>query len=399
MSHESSASSATFGNSGQGFIHVSHGAESSTSKPPRPVNQNTDEIPQVVPVGTVRPERVVSRVQQALTDYREGRIGKGYAISIFTKALDFDANGTDASKEAALQDYIQQLAAFDEDNRDSDSTHSDDEGQYEDTTRRTAEVSNPHLKAAAIENHNKNVHGRKGKGKKLARRERDDGGSSGGDSSSSDSSSDDGSDEKDKHKSKKVKLTDMPWYEEEKTAITTARPSCTKSTELLETYARDYKKVKRWLETSQVAQESFPSSEWDNIIRGKAVNLDVVLSSTFHLVAVKENVGRIGDRSISLGTTEPARKVANHGDWTIAWNRASAAVTFAFPHRQKELRAYGEFIQGEFSARVPEAHARVIRYRSLPTSARSHPIRRRALCFNVAILRPTQRTCQSNRDL
>ncbi|KAH6910018.1 hypothetical protein BKA70DRAFT_1078900, partial [Coprinopsis sp. MPI-PUGE-AT-0042] len=92
---------------------------------------------------------------------------------------------------------------------------------------------------------------------------------------------------------------------------------------------------------------------------GKAVSLDVVLSSVYHLVAVKENISRLGNSTISLGSTEPKRKVTTHGDWTVAWNCAANAIGFVFPHCKKELQLYGKFIQGEFSARVVNAHHRV----------------------------------------
>ncbi|KAJ2936322.1 hypothetical protein H1R20_g770, partial [Candolleomyces eurysporus] len=106
----------------------------------------------------------------------------------------------------------------------------------------------------------------------------------------------------------------------------------------------------------------FPSSEWDNLLKGKAVNLDVVFSSVYHVRAVKENRGRLGEHEISFGHSEPSRKVLTYGDWTIAWNITVKAAAFLFPHRQQELADYGEFIQGKFSAHQTEAHWRVIQF-------------------------------------
>ena len=37
-------------------------------------------------------------------------------------------------------------------------------------------------------------------------------------------------------------------------------------------------------------------------------------------------------------------------------------IKFAFPHWKQELRDYGEYIEGHFSARVTSAHRKIILY-------------------------------------
>lgn len=65
--------------------------------------------------------------------------------------------------------------------------------------------------------------------------------------------------------------------------------------------------------------------------------------------------------SVLSTTSEVLGKIEDvYGDWTIAWNLASKATSFLFPHRRQELDEYAEFMQGEFSARQAEAHWRVI---------------------------------------
>ena len=73
-------------------------------------------------------------------------------------------------------------------------------------------------------------------------------------------------------------------------------------------------------------------------------------------------MGRIGGTEISLGKSDPARKVQTSGDWTIAWHVASKAITFAFPHCSEELREWGNYMASEFSAKQLGAHHKLIAF-------------------------------------
>ena len=124
----------------------------------------------------------------------------------------------------------------------------------------------------------------------------------------------------------------MPWFQRESIARQTANPSCSRTREILTQFAGDYNIVKHWINVSHSAPHGFLAAEWENIIKGKPVNLDSVLSSLHHIAPVKENVGRVGSTEISLGHTEPSRKVKTSGEWTSAWNATIKATVFAFPH-------------------------------------------------------------------
>jgi len=87
-----------------------------------------------------------------------------------------------------------------------------------------------------------------------------------------------------------------------------------------------------------------------------------VLSSLHHISAPKENLGCVGSTEISLSRSEPSKKVQMSGKWTSAWNAAIKAIKFAFPHREQELRDYGEYIEGHFSAKVSSTHRKIILY-------------------------------------
>ena len=164
------------------------------------------------------------------------------------------------------------------------------------------------------------------------------------------------------NKKRRVHESEMPWFSREEEARRTGNKECEQSRKTLALFARDPKAIKQWIQTSRTAPLGFPSSEWDNVIRGQAVNLDAVLSSLHHVSAPKENVGRVGTTEISLGRSEPTKKVQTSGEWTSAWNATIKAIKFAFPHREQELRDYGEYIEGHFSARITSAHRKIILY-------------------------------------
>jgi len=164
------------------------------------------------------------------------------------------------------------------------------------------------------------------------------------------------------NKKRRVFESEMPWYTREEEARRSGNRDCEESRKILHLFAQDYKVIKQWIQTSRTAPLGFPASEWDNIIQGQPVNLDAVFSSLHHISAPKENIGCVGHTEISLGRSEPAKKVQTSGEWTSTWNTTIKAVKFTFPHREQELREYGEYIEGHFSAKVASAHRRIILY-------------------------------------
>jgi hypothetical protein len=130
---------------------------------------------------------------------------------------------------------------------------------------------------------------------------------------------------------------------------------------LLQCYATDPKKAKRSLTNSPICPE-FPESEWTNVLAGRAVNLDHVLSGYYSISNNDERTEHVGEVEIKFGTISPTKVVSTAGDWSIAWNRTSRATTVAFPHRAGELGDYSEYIIGLFGATDILFHDRVIAY-------------------------------------
>ncbi|RDB29605.1 hypothetical protein Hypma_015868 [Hypsizygus marmoreus] len=192
-----------------------------------------------------------------------------------------------------------------------------------------------------------------------------------------------------KSNKKSISESKMPWHRRELKARKRASPSCAKTQKLLKYFGRNPGEVKQLIRLSQTAPLGFPSSEWDNIIKGNPINLDVVLSSLHHLGAPKESTGRLGSTEIKFGQNEPTRKVQTSGDWTSAWNAAIKATIFVFKHRDSELRSYAEYIKGLFASKIPSSHHLIISFdkaiRAEPvTEAKKGPLPTKSISRNSA---------------
>ena len=89
----------------------------------------------------------------------------------------------------------------------------------------------------------------------------------------------------------------------------------------------------------------FPDGEWSNILLGRFVDLDHILSGIY---------ARLPSEPVLL------QRLSN--PTPIGLSLGNDAAIFIFPNRQTELNAYGKFIQQLFMSFSPEKHLRVIHY-------------------------------------
>jgi hypothetical protein len=301
---------------------------------------------------------IVKSLDNVLDDFRNKKISKPRAIALFTSKLEFDTSRDEPAKEAALLECLNAVESI-----ERLTVEAAQRGKHAEKGLTEPEDAIP-LNIESGEKtratHNKETETflrsfildqsrKRGREPSVSEDEEDIVGEDGGSEGLS-------------NKKQRVFERDMPWYRRESTARESANPSCTKTREILTTFARDYTTVKHWITVSLSAPCGFPSTEWENIIKGKPVNLDSVLSSLHHISPVKENVGRVGSTEISLGRSEPTRRVKTNGEWTSAWNATIKATSFAFPHREDELREYGDYMDREFSSKVVSAHRKLILY-------------------------------------
>jgi hypothetical protein len=162
-------------------------------------------------------------------------------------------------------------------------------------------------------------------------------------------------------KKPKVDERDFPWVKEQSINRTTISPNLSRTLELLRLFSIDLKATKTSITNSPDCPE-FPDTEWKNVIAGRAVNLDAVLSGQYSTFNNDVRTEKLGELEISFGAVEPTKSVKNGGDWNIAWNRAGRATAYAFPHRLDELSSYGDYITSLFGATNPSFYSRIVAF-------------------------------------
>jgi hypothetical protein len=287
---------------------------------------------------------IVRELDLIVERFRSKSLTKSRAIASITSKLGFDISKEEPEKDAALDQYLSTIESIErlalEAIRHGANTTIEPGSNNEHHLEETAAIIKP---TSSKRNHN---------------REPDES----DDSSDSNSSSDSDDERGTSSKRKRIFEKDMPWYSRENFARQTGEPSSIESRRIILHIGDNISAVKKWISVAHTAPRGFPPSEWENIAKGKSVNLDIILSSLHHIAPIKENVGHVGSTEISLGRTEPTRRVQTSGEWTSAWNSAIKATTFIFPHRERELRDYGDYIDREFSSKVVEAHRKIILY-------------------------------------
>ncbi|PIL32090.1 hypothetical protein GSI_06795 [Ganoderma sinense ZZ0214-1] len=151
------------------------------------------------------------------------------------------------------------------------------------------------------------------------------------------------------------------WARNSEDAEKQLRPEVRRTLALLRCYAVDVRFARTNLINSVGAPE-FSEAEWGNVLHGKPVDLNHVFSGQYTLGQDEKHVEKLGPVELSYHAVTPAKVVKSAGDWVIAWQRTTAAVVYAFPHRKQELEAYHDHIFGFFGAIHSDYHYRILDY-------------------------------------
>jgi hypothetical protein len=267
---------------------------------------------------------VTTKCLDIVNKYRAGNIHKGDAIYEFARAIPVGEDETAESPGKTLASYISML-----DNWDRERTLSDADEQQEE-----AQEEEPNT--AAIR-----------KGHKRAGKNHEDG-------------YDDECDEP-IHRRPKIDTEQFPWSVSDRMEGSALRDECAATRNLIANYTLDIKLAKSHLLNSGAAPE-FPDSEWKSILSGLAVNLDAVFSGRYSTEHDSKVTHEFGDITISTREATTSKSVKTAGDWFIAWNQATAATSFAFPHRIKECQEYGRHILDLYAAFAEEHHRLILNY-------------------------------------
>ena len=155
----------------------------------------------------------------------------------------------------------------------------------------------------------------------------------------------------------------MPWFvPDDKTSPEHSNPSCQETCRLLQGYNQDVSKAKFFVKITPNAPSRIPSSQWERILKGEAVNLNQIFASLHHVFPDEERTGCLRDTEITFGVSEPKKHISTTAEWSSAWRKASKAISFAFSHQCEELFEYGDYIESEFAAKVTSSHHKLLLY-------------------------------------
>jgi hypothetical protein len=123
-------------------------------------------------------------------------------------------------------------------------------------------------------------------------------------------------------------------------------------------YCRDLNASRQWVLDCGKAPP-FAFSLWKTVLSNSFVDFDKLLSGHYSLTGEEKEIKKLGDFEV-YGSFKPTTSISNIGDWGIAWDKYRAAIRFAFPHRERELSKYHEFIMRTFSTSLSTYAMRVI---------------------------------------
>ena len=104
----------------------------------------------------------------------------------------------------------------------------------------------------------------------------------------------------------------------------------------------------------------FPDSEWVKIIQGKAIDLDIIISSIHSTVMDNCTTESFGEFEFWFGHSKPTKHIRNHRDWLIAYGTFQHVMWFIYLHREAELIWYREYITAYFASSDPAGQGWVI---------------------------------------
>ena len=295
------------------------------------------------------------KCERALELYRNGRISRQQAVIAFTKNLSDPGLGlSPESIGSALASYVDHLGEF----ADSAAHAGGSSGGPPDVG--TWEVAPPGEDPDAAETLQlagecdreddktsppRRPHRRRRREKAPAR--------------SSDGSSSE--DEPGRSRKKHADPSLYAWSKNREAFDATLSPELRATLALQRNYAEDPRQAIVDVLNSPGVPE-FPASEWLNLFKGNPVDLNRVLTGRYSLAWDEKQSEQLGDFEISQRSLVPSKPVQTAGDWVIAWQQTSTAISYAFPHRHDEVVKYNEHVLSLFAAISPSLHQRILDY-------------------------------------
>lgn len=101
--------------------------------------------------------------------------------------------------------------------------------------------------------------------------------------------------------------------------------------------------------TATLGCPSFPLSQWTLLLKGRAPDLEKVLSGHYSTTIDPKQTQSLG-KGFEITMLQPSatHKVKTYGDWSIATDLWIEALTFIMPWKESELRGYKCYLSGFF---------------------------------------------------
>ncbi|THH16009.1 hypothetical protein EUX98_g9370 [Antrodiella citrinella] len=278
-------------------------------------------------------EQIVEICEAIVAAFRKGEITKGDASFEIFKALDLDGQSEDvdeyAQRKEALSTYLELL----------DST----QHELEVPDRFEHEVEIPTREPSEERQSTRRLEYRLGHSKRKAMEV------------------DDPTDSSDLATPRKRKPVDESLFPFLHDSGSTLCPELQRTLLFKENYTRDLPLCRQAI-MSRPNAPGLPSNIWTSILSNEYVDLNKVLGALYSTGGDTKQAQQFGEFEIITDNVKTTRTITSHGHWAIAWTKYCAGVTFAYPHRDSELKAYGEHITNAFSAVDEISHRRVIEY-------------------------------------
>jgi hypothetical protein len=128
-------------------------------------------------------------------------------------------------------------------------------------------------------------------------------------------------------------------------------PLTRRTQEMRGVYAKDPKQAVASV-LLQYDKPDFPPCLWKTVLLNDYLDLEKLHGETFSLEATMPDAYSLGDKlEIEIqnsGGGAKSKSIKDFGTWTVLWDQYAASVSYAYPHRRKELAAYRKWILGYF---------------------------------------------------
>ncbi|KAG2117707.1 hypothetical protein DEU56DRAFT_747986 [Suillus clintonianus] len=155
-------------------------------------------------------------------------------------------------------------------------------------------------------------------------------------------------------------LTYCPWVEPSRFCSLSRSEGIKKSLQCYEEWSDDPKYYRTKITTTPGCPK-LSTSQWTLLLEGKAVDLDKVFTGRYSTAIDSKQTQSLG-KGFELSLSQPtvSHKVKSAGDWGIATDLWTRALTFIMPWREEEVREYRDYMSDIFGNHFYSVHERVL---------------------------------------